>query len=351
MVLIKVLIFIVTSILATGAQAQSSGNGILDQSFFDNYIHRSVTIAQNPEVVRINYVDAAATALSNTTERGVILMIHGFGSTSYGFHKVISLFTQAGYRVIAPDNRGAGDSNHPMDMDGYRKTNLAADLHTLLQLHLNITQPVHVVGHDIGGLIAHAYSSQYPQDVTSVTWGECTIPGSTYFNEVRNSPQFWHYNFLRQLDLPETLTKDRVRQFFQWFFSEALIVNTAAINSAELDYIASKYEAAGGMRCGANLYRNFDRDAEDNLRLLAENGKSTVPSMSLFAANLIEAGASAGDEFYENPRRGLVHNSGHFIAKENPQEFVSEVLGFLESLEGAGTGRFLPDLPLFGLEH
>lgn len=112
--------------------------------------------------ITINYIDCPAVG----DQKGTILLIHGFPQTSYQFRHVITPLSQAGYRIIAPDYRGAGHSSHPRD--GYEKSIMATDLHTLVVDHLKITEPVHLVGHDIGGMVAHAYAAWFPKDSRSV---------------------------------------------------------------------------------------------------------------------------------------------------------------------------------------
>lgn len=129
------------------------------------WISQRATLEGTPswvDEVTIHYIDCHAPAES----KGTILLIHGFPETSYQFRHVITPLSDAGYRVIAPDYRGAGHSSHPRD--GYTKVVMAGDIHTLLTKHLGITEPVHVVGHDIGGMIAHAYAASFPKDSRSV---------------------------------------------------------------------------------------------------------------------------------------------------------------------------------------
>ncbi|KAL9595705.1 MAG: hypothetical protein Q9219_006271 [cf. Caloplaca sp. 3 TL-2023] len=68
--------------------------------------------------------------------KGTILLIHGFPETSHQFRHVLAPLASAGYRVIAPDYRGAGYSSKPVS--GYTKAVLAADLHELVTAHLQI---------------------------------------------------------------------------------------------------------------------------------------------------------------------------------------------------------------------
>merc|ERR1711971_925431 len=106
-----------------------------------------------PTEVSIHYLSCSPP--SNQKPKGTILLIHGFPQTSYQFRHVITPLADAGYTIIAPDYRGAGESSRPRD--GYDKLTMAKDLHTLITSHLNIKDKIHVVGHDIGGMVAHAY--------------------------------------------------------------------------------------------------------------------------------------------------------------------------------------------------
>jgi pimeloyl-ACP methyl ester carboxylesterase len=55
---------------------------------------------------------------------------------------------------------------------------MADDLVALMHEHLSISTRLHIVGHDIGGMIAHAYASPNPERVASIIWGECPLPGT-----------------------------------------------------------------------------------------------------------------------------------------------------------------------------
>lgn len=149
----------------------------------------------SPDEVTLYYIDCPAQSGGTSTnnrdgagrsasgsgskEKGTILLIHGFPETSFQFRHIITPLSQTGYRVLAPDYRGAGYSSKPRDMLGYRKSVLAADLISLLDA-LKVDR-VHVVGHDIGGMVAHSFASRYPERTTSVMWGECPQPGTKVY--------------------------------------------------------------------------------------------------------------------------------------------------------------------------
>jgi pimeloyl-ACP methyl ester carboxylesterase len=83
-----------------------------------------------------------------------VLLIHGFASTAHvnwvhtGWFKTL---TQAGFRVIAIDNRGHGASQKLYDTQDYTLEIMANDAAALIK-HLNLTQ-VHVCGYSMGARI------------------------------------------------------------------------------------------------------------------------------------------------------------------------------------------------------
>jgi pimeloyl-ACP methyl ester carboxylesterase len=69
----------------------------------------------------------------------VVVLLHGFPQTWRQWHRVIPPLVDAGFRVVAPDSRGAGDSWRPPG--GYDKRTMANDIRQLLrQQHLGATR-------------------------------------------------------------------------------------------------------------------------------------------------------------------------------------------------------------------
>ncbi|BBH10433.1 alpha/beta-Hydrolases superfamily protein [Prunus dulcis] len=82
----------------------------------------------------------------------VVLFLHGFPELWYSWrHQLLSL-SSLGYRCIAPDLRGFGDTDAPPSPASYSALHIVGDLIGLLD-HLGIDQ-VFLVGHDWGAVIA-----------------------------------------------------------------------------------------------------------------------------------------------------------------------------------------------------
>lgn len=101
-----------------------------------------------------------------------ILLIHGFASNKSvnwigpGWVKTLG---DAGYRVLALDNRGHGESDKPHDRDAYWPELMAADALALLS-HLDI-DTAHVMGYSMGARISAFLSLAAPERARSVVLG------------------------------------------------------------------------------------------------------------------------------------------------------------------------------------
>jgi len=93
-----------------------------------------------------------------TEGQPVVLLLHGFPELAYSWRKVMPALAAAGYRVLAPDQRGYGhttgsDDSYGGDLAQFRMLNLARDMIGLLAA-LGIPHVHAVVGHDFGASVA-----------------------------------------------------------------------------------------------------------------------------------------------------------------------------------------------------
>jgi pimeloyl-ACP methyl ester carboxylesterase len=96
----------------------------------------------------------------------VVLFIHGFPELWYSWrHQLLSL-SSLGYRCIAPDLRGYGDTDAPPSTASYTALHIIGDLVGLLD-HLGVDQ-VFLVGHDWGATIAWHFSLFRPDRVKAL---------------------------------------------------------------------------------------------------------------------------------------------------------------------------------------
>jgi pimeloyl-ACP methyl ester carboxylesterase len=270
--------------------------------------------------LRLHYVVAGEGART-------VVLVHGFPQTWWQWHQIIPPLVEAGFRVIAPDYRGAGDSWRPIA--GYDKRTMARDVRRLLHDHLDVDEPAVIAGHDIGLMVAYAYAQDYPEGVSRLVLMDAPLPGTAVFDGLRTDPRVWHFAFHGARDLAEILVAGRERQYIQHFIG-ARIFNPAAITATDLDVYASAYAAPGAMRAAFEAYRAFDQDADDNRMLLRENGKLTMPVLAL-GGSISTTGAVIEEmvkEVADDVTAVRIPGTGHWVAEENPQAVVRELLDF-----------------------
>ena len=279
-------------------------------------------MAQLSPELRLHYVSAG------NGDRTIVLL-HGFPQTWWAWHRVIPILARAGFRVIAPDYRGAGGSSRPAD--GYDKRSMAGDIHELLQ-HLGIVHPVVMVGHDIGLMVAYAFADQYRDEASHLVVMDAPLPGTDVFDAIRIDPRVWQFAFHNVRDIPELLIAGREREYIKAFVS-ARIFDPSAIGEDDFDLYASAYSAAGSMRAALALYRTFDQDAKDNREALRRNGKLKIPVLAVYGA-MSNTGSRVEDMMCElagNVTGRRVDRAGHWIAEENPTAFTGALMDFLTS--------------------
>ena len=97
----------------------------------------------------------------------LVILLHGFPEIAYSWRHQLPALAEAGYRAVAPDLRGYGESDAPPDVADYAFPKLVGDIVALIE-RLGAAR-AHLVGHDWGGSIAWALAARAPHLVASLT--------------------------------------------------------------------------------------------------------------------------------------------------------------------------------------
>ncbi|HTH97964.1 MAG TPA: alpha/beta hydrolase [Stellaceae bacterium] len=272
--------------------------------------------------LRLHYVTAGEGART-------VVLLHGFPQTWWEWHRLIPTLVEAGYRVVAPDYRGAGHSSRPLM--GYDKRRMATDVHHLLHRHLRLKAPAILIGHDIGLMVAYAYAQAYRTAASHLVVMDAPLPGTAVFDRLRADPRVWQFAFHAARDVPEMLVAGRERPYLRAFF-DARMGNPAGVATEDFETYVSAYAAPGAMRAGFELYRAFDQDVADNREALARQGKITIPVLAL-GGEVSTTGPLMAEmmrEVAENVTAERVPGTGHWLAEENPHAVATAIRHFIE---------------------
>src|SRR6202162_209252 len=165
------------------------------------------------------------------------------------------------HTVISPDLRGAGGSERTRGGDD--KKTMAKDIRGLV--HQLGYEQVSVVGHDIGLMVAYAYTAQYPSEVSKVILMDAFLPGVGDWKDVWLMRDLWHFHFYGEV--PLALVKGRERIYFEHFWNDFAADPKHSVPEADRRFYAKAYAQPGAMRAGFEYFHNFERDAQDFAQL------------------------------------------------------------------------------------
>jgi pimeloyl-ACP methyl ester carboxylesterase len=256
------------------------------------------------------------------TGKKALLLIHGFGDTSRMWIPLFGEFGQE-YTVLAPDLRGLGASSRPAS--GYDKKTMAADMHELVR-GLGY-ESIHLVGHDIGLMVAYAYASQHPSEVEKLALLEAPIPGiGDVWEKVYTTPALWHFHFVHS-PIALELVKGRERLFLEHFW-QTLSPHPETFSEADRQIYAQAYAQEGAMRAAFEMFKTFNtQDATDNRKFAVT--KLPMPVLTL------EGDKAMGGALQMQARvvasditSVLLTDTGHWLMEQRPAETKAELKKF-----------------------
>ena len=251
-----------------------------------------------------------------------VVMLHGFADTGDMWAPAAAVLVKH-HTVVVPDLRGMGLSAHP-DM-GYTKKNQAVDIVGVMDA-LKIDQ-ADLVTHDIGNMVGYALAAQYSARITKWVVIDAPLPGIGNWEEIKQSPLLWHFNF-RGPD-EERLVAGRERIYLDRFYNE-LSADPKKIDEATRQHYAALYARPHAMHDAFEQFGAFNQDAVDNKALLVKVGKLAMPVLAVGAEKSFGTAEADTLRFVAtNVTTGIVPGSGHWIMDENPAATTALIVNFL----------------------
>ncbi|KAF3074316.1 hypothetical protein CFAM422_003725 [Trichoderma lentiforme] len=262
-----------------------------------------------------------------------LLLVHGNPQFSLTWREVGPLLAE-NFTVIAPDNRGAGDSSIPPD-GNYSSSVSADDLKGVLD-SLNITS-AYVFSHDKGVGAATALAIKYPSLVKRLGVSEYAYPGYGYETAANPAPYWDLYGnsqlaFFQVQDLAEFLISGKEKLFLEWYFYHGSYSGASSIPEDIVNQYTSSIAKPGFLRAMLGPFTS-QTVAADNAFFKSSFGKKKL-SMPLLA---LGGEASFGipsvlqqifSPASDNLQVDVVPKAGHWIADENPKWLATRINKF-----------------------
>lgn len=292
----------------------------------------------------------------------VVLLAHGFPELAYSWRHQIPALAEAGYHVLAPDQRGYGGSSRPDAIEAYNIHELTADMVGLLD-DVGAERAVWV-GHDWGAIVVWNAPLLHPDRVAGVA--ALSVPvvprprtaptkalrdrfGENFFYilyfqepgvadaELNGDPARTMRRMLGGLQLPgdERSALRMVAPGPEGFIDrlpepEAL---PTWLSQDELDHYISEFTRTG-FTGGLNWYRNFDRNWETT----AEIDGATIGVPCLFIGGTADpvltfTRRDRASQVITGPyREVMLDGAGHWLQQERPDEVNARLLEFFKEM-------------------
>lgn len=248
-----------------------------------------------------------------------MLLLHGFPQSSFEWRAQLEALGQAGYRAVAPDQRGYAPGNRPADVDAYRMDEIIAD--AIGMLDALGWERADIVGHDWGGSVAWHVAGRHPERVRSLTAVSTPHPLAFAKALASGGPQRemsgYMFRFREEGTAEDALLAD----------------NAAALRSiyeglAEPDRYVAQFQDRATLTAGLNWYRAMRRaDGE-------RTGVVRVPTLFVSGERdpaFSPEAAEGTAEFVDAPYTHVaLEGAGHWVPETRAAELNEALLTHLE---------------------
>ena len=182
-----------------------------------------------------------------------VLLLHGFPQGADVWARVAAALAGEGYRAIAPDQRGYSPGARPTGAGAYRVRELVADALAVVDALVEPGARAHVVGHDLGALVAWSLAARHPDRVRTLT-AVSVPPAAAYRHAVVSSRQAlasWYVLAFAVPGLAERVLAPRRCAPL------ALALRRAGQGSAPAERDAARMAEPGALHCALNWYRGM----------------------------------------------------------------------------------------------
>ena len=305
-----------------------------------------------PTMVKTSGIDMAVYEAGPKNGLPVVLC-HGFPELAYSWRHQLPALGAAGFRAIAPDQRGYGRTSRPEKIEDYDMTHLTGDLIGLLDA-MGLKDAI-FVGHDWGGLVVWNLPLMHPERVRGIIGVNTPFLPRPPMDPIAAMKlrfgEDMYIVFFQKPGVADAILAKDVGRSFRFFMrkgttaeefakrpqeernlalvkaletDESRWPGTALLTDEEMKFFVDTYKRTG-FTGGINWYRNFSR----NWRLSGTlEQKVRVPSLMIMAEDdvvLSPAMADGMERFVPDLEKALIKRCGHWTQQEHPGE-VNEIM-------------------------
>jgi len=260
--------------------------------------------------IRANSINLRV-AMAGPQDGEPVILLHGFPDASFGWEKQMKALADAGYYIVAPDQRGYNLSDKPKGKENYKMNLLVSDV-------LGLADALHfprfnLAGHDFGGLVSWKLVDSHPERVKRLAI--LNVPHPKIMTEfVKTNRQqrakSWYAFFFRLPILPEIIVRAN-----NWKMLASAMCK--GFSEEELNRYRDAWSQLGSMTAMINWYRClFQQSPQDipakRIRI------STLMIWGKLDPHLMWQMAPGSIDLCENGRLEYLDDATHWVHQDKP---------------------------------
>ena len=311
-----------------------------------------------PKMVKTNGIDMAVYEAG--PKDGVpVVLCHGFPELAFSWRYQIKALGDAGFHVLAPDQRGYGLTSRPEKIEDYDMKHLTGDLAGMLDA-FGIDKAV-FVGHDWGGMVVWQMAIYQPERVAGVIGVNTPFLPRPPVDPIMAMRAMYGENmyivFFQKPGVADALLAKDTGKAFRFFMrkggptaaeyaklpqeqrnlelvhalqsDESLWPGELVMPKEELQFFIDTFEKTG-FTGGINWYRNFTRNWVESGTM---EQRVHVPGLMIMAEDdvvLSPAMADGMERFVPDLEKVLIKKCGHWTQQEHPEETSAAMINWLK---------------------
>ena len=257
---------------------------------------------------------------------------HGFPEFWYAWRRQIGALAGAGYRVVAPDQRGYNLSDKPEGVAAYGVARLVEDVAALIRDRGE--KRAFIVGHDWGAGVAWSFAMEHPSMVERLVVLNGPHP-ERMLHALRTNPvqliRSWYMFFFQLPSLPEAVSElDGYKFLLEPLREEP--TNPDAFGREDIARYVEAYARPGALTAMINWYRAMVRGKAVKIR------RTDVDALVLWGENdrhLDRGIATPSKELVPNARVVFVPGATHWVQHDAAEKVNEELIRFFGGQKGS----------------
>ena len=248
------------------------------------------------------------------------VLLNGFPETNQSWQQSSEILNQQGYRTFAINQRGYSLGAQPLKRRDYRSSALVKDVNALLEI---IQQPVYLMGHDWGAVVAWEVAQTHPEKIKHLI--TISVPHKAAFmRSMLSSNQLFksYYIGLFQLPkIPELLFEKLPK------IGEALL-RDSGMTEHQLQTFRQEMVKEKRLSTALNWYRALPFSSNKNL-----TKPVTVPTLFIWGKHdtaIGEKSVQLNKHYVKAPYQEVIMDATHWIPVQNAQELTQHVLATIQ---------------------